>query len=528
MPKKRAPKYDTKPSSPAHPSLSSSKPRNASHSLTSSGTPSGNSVNDQIQKLRLSERAPPSLTGPRAFLDPGSNPSLPPALRDILQLPDAPAPRPRPGLRVTGARRVPGPAAPQSWLRGNQERGKRKQHKSSVLGNGAPIQVESLPGAKLPHHGSLLATTLKALAKNWDWHKVYDQYYLATIPVGYKEALLHYVAAYGEHGIDKAGLELLFQDEHELEGATGAEGLTHLDLTTSMGYPLKSSDLKALLSTQQYATCHPADDPDSPPESWESTPFFTHNPSTASPFSNLTHLSLAHPQPTTSAPWKGLLSLAPSLSPTLTHISLAYWPPPTLTPNSTTAYRSTPTGNVPSSATHFYSALDQDWSEAASILRRLSKATYCLQWLDLTGCKAWVKALGRPELDWVGSWGTLETVKVGQASDMPACFSGDGEGAFRQGLRRLVHNPGLGWRELHEWADAEKETIEVEKDINTRITYLGWTHGLSEEGVTRPDLLHQQVRTTRVRFDRGWDAWWIKEAVEELSGVLEGPYGRRP
>jgi hypothetical protein len=41
---------------------------------------------------------------------------------------------------------------------------------------------------------------------------------------------------------------------------------------------------------------------------------------------------------------------------------------------------------------HFYSDLDDDWQEAANILRRLSLHTYSLTWLDLEGC-AWLPAL---------------------------------------------------------------------------------------------------------------------------------------
>jgi len=41
---------------------------------------------------------------------------------------------------------------------------------------------------------------------------------------------------------------------------------------------------------------------------------------------------------------------------------------------------------------HYYSQLDNDWHEAANILRRLSLVTYRLRWLDLEGCD-WRNAL---------------------------------------------------------------------------------------------------------------------------------------
>ncbi|KAI5284102.1 hypothetical protein KEM54_001595, partial [Ascosphaera aggregata] len=80
----------------------------------------------------------------------------------------------------------------------------------------------------------------------------------------------------------------------------------------------------------------------------------------------------------------------------LTHLSLAYWPPPTLTPNALQSRIRHPTANGVSlqyGGTDIYSAYEADWSEAASILNRMSKATYCLKWLDLEGCMDWVDAL---------------------------------------------------------------------------------------------------------------------------------------
>ena len=548
MPKKRLPTYDKKPSTPTHPSLSSSKLKDASHSLTSSETSVGNSVNAQIQKLRLSERSPSSIesrASQQAF-DPGSNPSLPPSLREILQLPDAPAPRPRPGLRVTRGRRVPaGPAAPQSWLKGNQERLRQEEKRSQSTREGLPIQVEGLPGAYLPDHGSLLATTLKALAKNWDWHKEYDQYYLATIPVRYKEALLHYIGEYSKHCVDRDGLQLLFQDDSELEDGTGAEGLTHLDLATSIGHSLKFSDLKALLSTKESASL-PGGDAGVLPESWDEMETFHHGPSSASHFSTLTHLSLAHPP--AYATWKGLLSLAPHLS-TITHLSLSHWPTPTLSPNSKTAYRDTPAGSVRYGATDFYSALDQDWSEAASIIRRLSKSTYCLQWLDLTGCHMWIRALAYPEIDWTGAWCALETINVSQGW-VPACLREGSDGR----AWRIVYYSWEGDKAqpaarqmLKDWVAVERSTILLERHVNANIASASATaQGLDWEAqqpwVDRVDRSHWQDdadiaslhrhtssstseqplrRMARIMFDRGWDAYWIKDAIEEITGSFK-------
>lgn len=540
MPKKRVPKYDFKPSSPAHPSLASSasKHRDAPHSLGLSSPTSGNSVNDRLQELRLSQRpslSPGSQIGRPSsdVLSPGANPSLPPSLRNILQIPEAPAPRPRPNLRVAGRIRNPaGPAAPASWLRRNEDTARAQKARIPAHLNGKAFHVESLPGSYIPDDRSLVATTLKAVAKNWDWHQVYDQYYLPTILVRYKEALLHYIARFSDHGIDRIGLDLLFQDDFELEDATGAEGLTHLDLATSVSHPLKLSDLRPFFSSKEVAGL-PDVDCDSTPQSWDDFEVMKGGLSAMGRFDSLTHLSLAHPN--SAATWKGLLDIAPHLS-TITHLSLAYWPTPTMSPNSKTAYRETPQGNVNFGASHFYSSMDQDWSEAASILRRLSKSTYCLQWLDLTGCYPWVQAIADPKIDWFGAWRALETVKVCQGW-LHECFqSGAGETAWKDIFRqmRMRTNHDMEQRQLLEWVEAERNTLKVETAVNERITAATRAPKLAE-GIMEPAVIGatqdaamqasawqsqfsvDEVRTSRVKFERGWDAWWIKDAVEQIQ-----------
>ncbi len=379
-----------------------------------------------------------------------------------------------------------------------------------------------------------MATTLKAIAKNWDWHAVYDQYYLPTILVRYKEALLHYIAQHSDHGIDKAGLDLLFQDDFDLEDATGAEGLTHLDLATSIGHPLKFLDLKFLLITKEVAET-PNVEFGTTLESWEDTEVMKHGPSTVGRFDSLTHLSLAHPN--SAATWKGLLDIAPHLT-TITHLSLAYWPAPTMSPNSKTAYRETPQGNVNYGASHFYSTLDQDWSEAASILRRLSKSTYCLHWLDLTGCYPWVQALAVGKIDWFDAWRALETIKVGQGW-LPECFQpGADEKAWRNIIQGHISIEGdhkmdnVAQQRLLEWADVERSTLNVEVAVNerisaaTRVWDMPGDAGERDASESLPELAlqevwqsmnHDEMRSSRVKFERGWDAWWIKDAIRHLK-----------
>lgn len=400
-------------------------------------------------------------------------------------------------------------------------------------------KIEQLPGSYVPNYGSLIHTALKALAMNWDWHVQYDRYYLATIPIRYKEALLYYIARYSDSGTHKAGLEVLFLDDTELEDATGADGLAHLDLSTSLGHPLKLKQLKDILATKKTVPTG-EETSDGVPESWD-TPKFLSLPSDLPRFHTLTHLSLSHPNNT--ATWKGLLDLAPYLT-TITHISLAYWPPPTMSPNSATAYRETPQGNVNFGASSFYSSFDNDWTEAASILRRLSKSMYCLKWLDLTGCFPWVQALKHDQIDWCGAWRALETIKIGQGH-MPECFQDNAaETAWRDVYWNRVSSPNHQTasftdsskkRQLIQWVDVEGATMGVEETVNKKIgesMRKPSTIGVQEDEGTRPEgegfdgwarvssvAVSAGSRSQRITFERGWDSWWIRDAVRQVREV---------
>jgi hypothetical protein len=140
-------------------------------------------------------------------------------------------------------------------------------------------------------------------------------------------------------------------------------------------------------------------------------------------FRNLKHLSLSiSPNNARAASWSSLLSLVTELG-TLTSLSLAYWPRPTFTPNAaaTRAVIHVPGARpVVYGGTDMYTALDNNWREAAGILRTLSRALYCLTWLDLTGCCTWWEALvwrpGESEdltgenigPEWNGGWRGME------------------------------------------------------------------------------------------------------------------------
>ncbi|KAK8155343.1 hypothetical protein IWX90DRAFT_46348 [Phyllosticta citrichinensis] len=396
MPKKRQSTFNSKPSY-VHPSLASSRPSSSGASQAGPSTP--RSVNERLNQLRR-EQAPKAGTQQRNELAEGlSQPALHPALRQLLNLPAVAGPRVQSPARLSNGRRVPGPAPPRSWLEKSSDR-EELEHREASKSVSRSGQAPAFWPERLPESRSLVNLTLKTLARNWDWIVEYEQHYLATLPIPLKDMLLTYIAVHGPaSGIGLGSLKVLFKDEDEVLGGTGSDELKHLDLTTFIGDRLSLADLIKFITRP---TSSKKDGPavaldrleisDGIAESWEDAaesgaPQIPQNLMNAR-FPCLTHLSLAHPQ---TSSWAQLLSLSTHL-PTLTHLSLAYWPTPTLTPNATTSSISSSHGRVQAGGRHFYSELDNDWQEAANILRRLSQNTYCLRWLDVSGCE-WLPAL---------------------------------------------------------------------------------------------------------------------------------------
>ena len=289
----------------------------------------------------------------------------------------------------------------------------------------------------------------RRIAQHWDELLEVEQYNLATLPARLKALILGNVVLYGPDVVTIRTLQVLFLNRAELANATGAEEMKELNLSTLVGGGGRWTGLTLRGLLQKVIMCgriHEEDEAfpvlltsssplsakgiakgqecprqhDPTPESWddeeedddddgrENGTSIT-KPLITTRFANLTHLSLARPQfRYPSIPWSDLLALTKHL-PTITHLSLAYWPTPTLTPNSRTAYVSPnpkyagappltgPASTaIPLGGTHFYSAMDDDWSEAAGILRRLSANTYCLKYLDVEGCSEWWSALVWP------------------------------------------------------------------------------------------------------------------------------------
>jgi hypothetical protein len=69
-----------------------------------------------------------------------------------------------------------------------------------------------------------------------------------------------------------------------------------------------------------------------------------------------------------------------------------------------------------SGTTYYSHSIDHDWSEAILVLRMLSSRLYALEYLDLTGCSVWFKALmahsEHDHVDWVGNWGKITVLRL--------------------------------------------------------------------------------------------------------------------
>ncbi|KAI9792172.1 MAG: hypothetical protein M1816_002712 [Peltula sp. TS41687] len=430
MGKKRQPQFvhRNKPVSTTHPSLSRSTDSKAQPSATPTRPPT--TVNERLEILRRTQ-APLQDTTDVAPITKLSVVSLSKAD------PGSSGPRPNETRPNITPRRPPGPPAPPSWL--TEETSKEptteieEQEKLLTAYREMMERLDHLPGT-MPRPRSLVHSTLKSLAKNWDWHLHYDQYHLATLPAPLKSQLLSYVSVYGsERGVNIDGLRNLFASESDVPGATSRDDVTRLDLSYSI---TRSISLKQLQRYLDGAGSAAATISSTEQDSWEACTNNIPASLCTKSFPNLTHLSLAYPGP--NATWSGLLSLGTQLS-TLTHLSLARWPVPTLT--TPTEFRTTykldaktpsaelqvVTGRAGSQCT----TAKVSMQEAAGVLKRLSRATYCLKWLDLGDCHEWLKALmyspGDEGAEWAGGWRGLETVLLRQAYSLSTLLDHDNE-----------------------------------------------------------------------------------------------------
>ncbi|KAK6081031.1 hypothetical protein SCUP515_03173 [Seiridium cupressi] len=468
MPKKRHQTRYTKPPSTAPPSLSITSPQR-----TASVGQNERSVNDILAAMR---RAGMNSSPSRNDATTNPTPSLPPAIRQILQLPETPAPRPRRAQRrdINGRRIPPGPPPPRSWLSLSQS---RHAPKNSIHGHVSHIKLWSLPGAFVPQYGSLIDMTFRNLVANWEVQRDWNKFYIYSLPSRLRIALVYFLSKYHESGISAADLRLILIGpsetelaEYQLERPDPAVlnvDVHHLDLTGSAGRSISLKSLSELLFPVVIPVQYEIQD------SWDA-PALVPAPTALLP--NLTHLSLAVDDASCEGlSWKQLLSLSNKLS-GLTHLNLSGWPAPCTTPNATrTKMVSSDTGrSVSYSGTNMYShALDDDWAEAISVLKRLSKALYRLEYLDLTGCGDWFPALHREVdaelvidyVDWAREWGKITTLRL--CSGYHADRSTNGIAGLFHGDSLLGDSPGLDSQRnrLMRW---KNEAQRVEKRIRTQ------------------------------------------------------------
>ncbi|KGO77549.1 hypothetical protein PITC_059890 [Penicillium italicum] len=461
MPKKHQ-RFHAKPANLAHHSLAPSGSRHDGRSGVQ-GSASATSVNDLISHLRRTQTPSVSCDDPpssqhaqRSFVAPRS---VHPSLRDVLELPATAPPRPRPGPRrtifgVRPSRPTVGPPAPASWLSGNMDSvGDRRLHDCLPGAFEEIHRLTRLQGPLFPDQRSLVHLMLKYMALNWCWHVEYDGPFLSQLPNHIKELLLSYVAVYSRGSSLRGhmkGLKPLFltqQDQDQINeenpgfnesGVVDADfKIVRLDLGNALGnwITLKQLANEMILSPTPAMGIPGEETGELVPASWDEAihnsrgeAMLDHLPAPPIPkaiaqtlrFPELRALSLAHPK-TNAASWNGLLNLVAHL-PTLTHLSLAHWPMPCRNPRAATT-------RIRGQVARFLTpdALDNNWAEAASILRQLSRSTYCLKWMDLEGCGEWLPALkwvgkdpdGFPQNpdtvgpEWNGSWRDVEWLGIG-------------------------------------------------------------------------------------------------------------------
>ena len=276
-----------------------------------------------------------------------------------------------------------------------------------------------LPGPRLPGRGSLMDMVLRRFALDWEWQRLYCQYHLYELPTRLRIALVVYLGTYAQEGVSLRDLQAVllpppdvpeYQNDPALAPSVMNESFSYLDVSGSVGRSLKLRELSDLLFPREAEDMGVQNSWDEPEQAPANIP--------RALLPNLTHLSLAlDPECPHAVSWRHLLAFATHLS-GLTHLSLAFWPEPNLTPNAQLATVVSPqTGRaVQYGGTGPYShSLDDDWEEQVLVLRRLSRSLYGLEYLDLTGCGAWFPALwataGEGDtVDWAGAWGKLATL----------------------------------------------------------------------------------------------------------------------
>lgn len=450
MPKKRT--HNFKPyTTTATPSSPNPNPSPSSNAHTPS-------VNEKLSALRL-EETPETAAKKRALAETVNQKSVHPSVRSLLGQAETAPPKPKAGVRVRDRDRfrTPGPAAPRSWvsgagsgdlsdmagLSGGRRRGFLGRKRGEVDRRRRPREVQrfgqlvGLVEGEGDGAPSLSHLTIKLLARNWEMLSEEDYPALIELPLHLRLQLLSYLGFYGPT-IDTKAFQALVQGEEAIHTLDLAGLICHDPLT-----------LRRL--TKYFRECRDSDDADAQlrteaavADSWDAEDTTSVSLSSLQPtpkFSALTHLSLSHPPKTAS--WSDLLAFS-KLVPQLTHLSLAYWPRPTLTPNLATTTVSNKHGaDVNAGGSHFYSRMDSDMAEPHVLLRRLSANLLSLRWLDLEGCEEWVQVFA------VGHHGIparADRSVAGTEVDEWADVDRSGKRTCHDNWRALTYlNCGQGW-----------------------------------------------------------------------------------
>ena len=366
-----------------------------------------------------------------------------------------------------------------------------------------------MPGLPVPvSNSSLQAMALRRMARGLSWHVEMEGEWLGACLTGrLKAALLAYVEALGQKGgLGERDLRILLgpvRDESDDRWMSGGAEVTHLAVGSSIGRGVSWKALGSLLDRGVDTGvggkgAGEREEGEGVPNSWDEEQADTGCYGRTEPslleapkllfLPDLTHLSLAR---CSSPSWNSLLS--PSVLPRLaqlTHLDLSFWPVPTLTPNSLFARVDSPMGSISYGGTNLYSAMDGDWREACSVLKRLGKGCRSLVWLGLEGCSDWWEALAydghhgdrgtrsrhwredvpmpvadrndeREEvkiraIDWNGAWHGLSAINVGHA------WAPHQYGSMEQdSISQLLEKPSI--HQIRRWAKSELLIRSVEK-----------------------------------------------------------------
>lgn len=306
------------------------------------------SVVERLEKLRYSERRPGSndiLHHAHAFH---------PEIARFLDVPAKVQVKPRIGTSPS-RRRIPGPAAPASWLMADRNLPLRTTNAASPQSSRSSFDV-SWKTSSLPPYDSLTYQCLKKIALEWKLHVTYIGEDLAYLPAALKSGLTSLIAEFGTP-LRLTDVFLLFpeHESHEIDA------LDFGNAEMSLGQ-LRSIFLPRL--------CYKRDGAHREAHDEDQLNDVEGRADNKQLFPSLTRLSVEKPRHPN---WTGLLRLILAV-PTLAYLSIAYWPRPEI-----------------------------------STLLEFTRLSICLKQLDVSGC-SWAADLNAVE--WNGYWRGMTLLKL--------------------------------------------------------------------------------------------------------------------